>query len=1316
MKTHTKLVFLVSAVAILGGVTLWLNSRQETRQLGLFLDRERSETKRVITGFLELSGERLRAFAYDYSFWDDLVRFVSTGDTTWARNYLDPALSTFGADAVWVLRPDCSLFYLTTNSSLSISSIMPASPKTLRQTFDTSLFCHFYSLTPEGLFEIRGASIQPTVDTLRVTRPNGYFMAGRLWTPALIASLDSQHQGQFSLVTDPDSISRHEHAETDGNRSRIDWVLTDPDGQKVGLLHYGFATDHMFELRSVGDTEMLVLVGFVVTLIVILTIGLRRWVIAPLNLLSESLLTDNPAHLAGIPLSDHDFGRLAQLIAEFFSQRERLHQEATERQRVERALQELNADLEDRVARRTTEWAEANRSLGNEIARGRQMQNELRASEQRLAQVLDSIQTGVLVIDAQTHVIVDVNPAAAAMIGLEVNRIKGSVCHRFICNKDEGQCPVTDLYQNIDHSQRELLTAAGTTVPIIKSVTRITLNGRDHLLEAFVDITDRVKAEEALRRSEEYFWSLIHNISDVIVVLEPTGICRYVSPAVETVLGYSPEDLAGRKLTDLIHPDDLRQITPQGFDGTLSAQTTIQMEFRLKHKGGEWRRVESAQRTVIDPDGRPSLVLNLHDITDVHARMEEVGRFKAALDNAVDAIYLHEIPSMRIIDLNQTAAAILGYTRDELLGQTPEFYDREFTLQREGEQARQLAEQHGHIELERRHVRKDGTEIPVELRVHVHDTSNGPILVVHAHDITAQKAQEELRTRHAQEIIAKNRMLDAAVRQVTIAKEAQERDADQLRLFVKELEEARQMAESSSRAKSQFLANMSHEIRTPMNGIIGLTELTLDTPLTEEQRTNLLMVRESADHLLEIINDVLDISKIEAGRMMLEQIPFRLRETVRQAVETTALIAREKGLELVISVADSAEESLVGDPTRLRQVLVNLISNAIKFTERGIVRVRVEQTTCDEQRAAFEVTVSDTGIGIPAEYQSSIFASFVQADCSTTRRYGGTGLGTTISKQLVELMGGQIWLESPTNSDREIGGPGTTFHFTMTLRRARPVTAANTHGKEQEAVSAARSTGPSRSLNILVAEDTRVNQELIRRLLTKLGHRVTMVANGLDAITESGRQTYDLVLMDVQMPDLDGYEATRVIRRSEQLYENHLPVVAMTAHAMDGDREKCLAAGMDDYIPKPIDSRLLLQILERHCGALTGSPVGAPSPSFSLSSSLFDPADLDQIVAGDGALLEEIISIFLRVAPDMIAQLESAVTTQDAARIEQLAHKLRGSVANFRAQPVMSIAQEIETMGHNRTFDGMAERFQRLRELTTRLSEELAALQKRPVV
>ncbi|HVN82027.1 MAG TPA: response regulator [Terriglobia bacterium] len=797
----------------------------------------------------------------------------------------------------------------------------------------------------------------------------------------------------------------------------------------------------------------------------------------------------------------------------------------------------------------------------------------------------------------------------------------------------------------------------------------------------------RVRSQtDVIRRRELRFRSLIENSSDGITLLDREGIILYTGPSTTRILGFSEAEYIGKSVFDWAHPDHLERNRRLFAEILTQPGQMMTTQLLYKHKDGTWRWLDVQARNLLGEPSIEAVVVNYRDITARKAAedlvRESESKFRLLFADNPLPMFVYDLDTLKYVEVNDAAVAHYGYSRDEFLSmritdiRPPE--DIPFLMENLAKE-RPTIEESGPW----RHRLKNGRIIEVQITSHVTSVDGRKTILVVAQDITEKKRAE---------------------REIFRAKEA---------------------AEAANRAKSEFLANMSHEIRTPMNGILGMTELALDTKLDSEQREFLGIVKSSADSLLTVINDILDFSKIEAGKLELEMIEFDFRDSVRQIIKALAFRAYQKGLQLNYLVHPQVPPRLVGDPGRFRQVLFNLIGNALKFTEQGEVAVEIDTESVEESHAQLHCAVRDTGIGIPSEKQVTIFEAFTQADGTTARRYGGTGLGLTISRKLVELMGGRIWAESQI-------GKGSTFHFTLRFALAKTASATGPAGlvnlegvrvlvvednstqrhnledmlkgwkmspivvetgeaalRELERSKergepfgliltdtikpeidgfslveqirrnpqlqgenivmltslgqrgdaarcrqlgvAAYLTKPvgepelletiqrvlcnppqespmpilltkhslresSQKLSILLAEDNRVNQQFAMRLLQKRGHDVVVAEHGREALAKIASHHFDLVLMDVQMPEMDGFEATAAIREKERTTGGHLPIIAMTALTMKGDRERCLAAGMDDYVLKPIQAKELFAALENVTSALpSGKNSGRPT-------------------------------------------------------------------------------------------------------------------------
>jgi PAS domain S-box-containing protein len=903
------------------------------------------------------------------------------------------------------------------------------------------------------------------------------------------------------------------------------------------------------------------------------------------------------------------------------------------------------------------------------------------ASERRHAVTLASIGDAVIATDTQTRVTF-LNTAAEALTGWTLAEAVGRPLAEVLrLVNEQTRKAVEDPAVNVLRSgtvvglanRTALLARDGREVPIDDCCAPIIddRGGIAGVVLVFRDVTQRRHAEEAeaFRASEQRWRNLTEALPQLVWSATPDGACDYFSTQWTEHTGVAEADLLGWRWLETLHPED-REPTRQFWLESVGGRHPYDVEYRVRRRDGEYRWFKT--RGVPIRDGSGNIVKwfgTCTDITDLRQAEQALRaseeRFRGTFENAAVGI-AHTGLDGRWLRVNEKFCAILGYTFEEIrrLGWQDLTYPEDVPASIE-QLAALLQRERGSYSLEKRYVRKDGSIIWGQLAVSLQRDAGGKpaYVIVVIQDITERKGIEE------------------------------------------ELRRAKEAAEAANRAKDEFLANVSHEIRTPMNAILGMTELTLETPLTEAQRQSLRTVKSAGDNLLGIINDLLDFSKIEAGKLELAPGDFSLRTAVGDTLRALAVRADKKGLELNCHIQPEVPDALVGDAGRLRQVLLNLVGNAIKFTDKGAVVVTVaiadirlqiadlkaprESTSSDNLQSEIcnlKFAVRDTGIGISLDRQERIFQAFEQEDSSTTRKYGGTGLGLTIAAQLVALMGGTITVDSAP-------GQGSTFAFTARFRLSTHPPAVGARLDDQTMTGGMAPVAVP--LEILVAEDNEFNTQLLEQLLVRRGHRVRVANNGRAALALVEEGAHDLLLLDVHMPELDGFQVAQSVRERERAAGGHLPIIALTARSRREDRERCLAAGMDDFLAKPIQAADLWAAIDRVVGV--GPPTDLPRPS------LLDPRALLAACGGDAAILDKICLAFQARLPDELKAVREALRDWDAVRLREAAHKVCGMIAAFstvaggvasdledqaacgRLEEAPALVQRLEAMAHELT-------------------------------
>jgi|GEM_PF-785753 len=927
---------------------------------------------------------------------------------------------------------------------------------------------------------------------------------------------------------------------------------------------------------------------------------------------------------------------------------------------------------------------------------------------------------------------------------------------------------------------------------------RVSLPGKDELSNLAAEINRMLamfeQTRNALQVSELRMRTIFESANDGIFLTSLSGTIVNVNPRGAEICGCEQEEIVGKNIADLTPPEG-RQAAMNALEEVKSGGSA-RFQTQYLRKDGSHVHVDVFAKLVV-VDGQPFVLSMVEDITErkqaEEALRESEEKYRKVFENVQDVFYQTDMEGA-IIEISPSIERYSGFTREELIGrQVKEVYyypeDRVGLL---------------------RAIKRDGEVVDYEVRLKAKD---GRLVYtsVNAH-----------------------LLLDS--NQQPIGIEGSLRDITERKKAVEELKRAKEVAESANRAKSEFLANMSHEIRTPMNGIIGMTELALETQLSEEQREYLMVVKSSADSLLELFNDILDLSKIEAGQVELDEMDFNLRTTVETTVDTLVHRASQKKIELISRIRPEVPTYVQGDPGRLRQILMNLLGNAIKFTEQGHVFLQIEvDPSSEKDTVIIHGSVEDTGIGIPLDRQEMIFDAFSQADGSISRRYGGTGLGLTITRVLLEKMGGRIWVTSQP-------GKGSTFEFLAPLKLGTgmyeehasiaglppmrtlvvddsPINrqiirenleawglvvleadgggsclralreGADSHSpvqlllldvhmpdmdgyevarrirtdpafgspliiivssldavgerkrfqelgcagylskpvkqssllEEIQKVLAKSSVGAGRQErpgetpqpqvrlaspgHVLLVEDNPTNQKLTRTMLEKAGYEVTAVSDGQQALDFLAQETPDIVLMDVQMPVMDGFTAARKIR--ERAHLRDLPVIAMTAHALKGDREKCLASGMNDYLSKPLKKSDLIAMVTAWVAQTKPAEAAEQDRMPEQSVEVFDAPQLLRMIDGDWEAFRDLVGSFVTSGADLMKRLDGALKDKDYEALRKVAHTLKGTAGSFFAHRLKKSGIELEKACLSKDLDRVPELVARIQDDWDQFNREL---------
>jgi len=1067
-----------------------------------------------------------------------------------------------------------------------------------------------------------------------------------------------------------------------------------------------------------------------------------------------------------------------------------------------------------------------------------------------LKTLIDNLQYGVMLVNADNHQVEMINTKAARLLGYENIEIVGRKCFNFLCPTSEGNCPVTDLRQKVDDSERLMIKKNGDKIPILKTAIKLNIFEKEYILESFVDISSLKKLEEKLKISEKNFHTFFESSTDFLLVYDIYGKIQEANKKALDWFGYAPEELYQKRIAELIHLENQNEEKKNREKAIAGEINSFIMSYLDKE--GKKNPVET-KLIMGEWNDSPAIFSVSRDISEIKLSEQ---KFRDVFNSNSLAMTITGIENGCFTDVNDIFLKLLEYDYADVVGKRSLdlglFYSQE-----DRERVFHNIAHNGKAENEEIRIKTKSGKILTGLFSAIPLILEGnKILLTVFNDITDRKIIEDELMERTQELQHINRQLEEAT---SVAQ----------RMAVE--------AEIANLSKSNFVANMSHEIRTPLNGIIGMTELLSDSDMSDEQKKLLAYIKGSGTHLLEIVNDILDFSKIEAGKFGMRDIEFDLHEIAEQVIDTLGLKSFEKGLDFFFYIDPQIPVKLLGDPTKIRQILINLGNNAVKFTSAGNILIRCELEKIMLNKAIIKVEVEDTGIGIPPEKKEILFQPFTQIDGSMTRKYEGTGLGLSISKKLVEMMSGEIGVKS-------IPGKGTTFWFTIALSIPSAVqivkeksalfhnerillvmedspwlpllgslikswgaqpefiftfedmltvvkssgTSGNSYGciiadytllnehsypeniledlrnlisannlivsipltyqkdirelkkiglenhigkplRQSELLSMLSDifikkknlrgkagqlstagdnqlTTEQRDYEILLVEDNAVNQQLVVLMMKKMKQRIDVAQNGAVAVEMLAGKKYDLVFMDIQMPIMDGHLATKVIRdRTSGSLNPDVPIIAMTAHALQEEKERCLASGMNDFLSKPIDyknvkrminkwlikdhetlsdierSERLKEESSKNLSAFSGEKgvieklvTEENNPGYSSKDSQnylenikqkFDYVSLLKRVYGDRTFLKSIVDDFLEALPAKIEELSTAITEIDQETARIAAHTIKGMGLNLSTSELHIVAYQAEEAAKSGNFSNLKKMLPELIRISKELTE-----------